>query len=75
MNETLRELAARGVQGQLAVDRDAFPALDKFSGAVTLAKSEGLEPGQRMKAEAVVELRHVDVLRLQVRPRPEMFRR
>ena len=67
-----RELATVGVQGQIAVTSDALAALDERAAAARLAEAERFEPDQREEAEAVVELRAVDVGGGEIAARPQV---
>src|SRR3989442_3519212 len=57
---TSGELAAPGVERQLAAQANAARS-DEGAALAALAEAEGLDPGQREPAEAVVELERVDV--------------
>ena len=56
-----RQVAAGGIDRQLAAEPDALAALDKRSGLALLAEAGVLQPEQDRDREVVVELRHVDV--------------
>ena len=56
-----RQLAAVGVERQLALARDAVAALDERAALALAAEAERLEPRHGEEAEAVVELGDVDV--------------
>src|SRR4051794_12867731 len=56
-----RQLPAVRVQREQAVPRDPLAALDEGTALALPAEAEGFEPAERDEAEAVVELRHVDV--------------
>ena len=56
-----RQLAAVGVERDLAVAGDAAAALEERAALAVLAEAQRLEPAQRDEAEAVVQLGHVDV--------------
>src|SRR5947209_18397666 len=66
-----RQLAAVGVDRDLAVPGYAPTALDERPAFTLLAEAERLEPGQRDEAEAVVELGHVDIGGREVGPLPQ----
>ena len=66
------DLAAEGVERQLAVERDALASLDEPAAFADRAKAERLEPGDRLKTEPVIELRRVDVGRLVVGALPQI---
>src|SRR3546814_5408144 len=66
MEPPRRQRAAAGVDRQLAVERDARSTLDEILCPISLAKAKILEPVDRVKTEAVIELRDVDVGRLQL---------
>src|SRR5258708_39819155 len=51
------DLAAEGVERQLAVERDSFAALNVLSAFAHTAKPESLEPGYGLEAESVIQLR------------------
>src|SRR3546814_3786902 len=66
MEPPRRQRAAAGFDRQLAVERDARSTLDEILCPISLAKAKILEPVDRVKTEAVIELRDVDVGRLQL---------
>src|SRR3546814_11818305 len=51
------DLAAEGVQRQLAIERDALTAFDVLAAVADLAETQRFDPGQRLETETVVELR------------------
>ena len=55
------ELAAVGVERELAVAGDAAAALEERAALALAAEAERLEPRQRDEAEPVVQLGDVDV--------------
>ena len=57
----LGELAAVGVHGQLAAERDAAAAVEPVLGLAEAAEPEALQPGDGVEGEAVVEEGQVDV--------------
>src|SRR5687768_15121936 len=63
------ETPAEGVERQLAVQLDA-PVLDEVEAFAFLAEPVGLEAVHHRRREAVVDLRHVDVLRTEPRALP-----
>src|SRR3990172_9505776 len=65
------ELTALGVEGELAVERDARTTLHEGAALALPAEAERLEPGEREEAEAVVELRHVHVRGAELRAPPQ----
>jgi hypothetical protein len=70
MEPTGRQLPAVGVQGQITREGNAAPAIDEGSTLTGAAKSEGLKPIQRNDAEAVIQLRDVDVGGPEISPGP-----
>ena len=67
-----RQLAAVGVERQLALAGDAVAALDERAALALAAEAERLEPRHGEEAEAVVELGDVDVAGLEVGALPEV---
>src|SRR5271155_4899884 len=65
--------AAKGVERHFAVELDA-PVLDEIERLAFLAETIGFETIDHRGREAVVDLRHVDVLRTEARPLPGQFR-
>src|SRR5262249_55907401 len=66
------DLTAAGVQRQIAIAGDALAALDELAAFAHAAETKAFQPGDRIEAEAVVELRRVHVSRLVVRMLPEI---
>src|SRR3546814_7278563 len=66
------DLAAEGVQRQLAIERDALTAFDVLAAVADLAETQRFDPGQRLETETVVELRGIDVGRLVVGLLPQI---
>src|SRR5262249_13567325 len=64
------QLAAQGVERQLAAERDAPAPVDERAGLAGPAEAQGLEPPDGLDGEPVVELGHVDVGRAQAGPGP-----
>src|SRR5215831_6566765 len=66
-----RELAAVAVERKLAVERDAPASLDEAATLSFQTNAQCFEPYDRQKAETVVELRDINVVRLKIGSRPE----
>src|SRR2546430_5215731 len=66
------ELAAPGVERQLAAQANAARR-DEGAALAALAEAEGLDPGQREPAEAVIELDRVDVAGPEIGACPELL--
>src|SRR3989441_3227987 len=66
------ELAAPGVERQLAAQANAARS-DEGAALAALAEAEGLDPGQREPAEAVIELDRVDVAGPEIGACPELL--
>src|SRR5262249_32828233 len=66
-----RELTPVRVERDLAVERDRRAAFEEAAALALRAEAERLEPRERDEADAVVELRHVDVGGTQLRTLPQ----
>ena len=71
VQSTARELAAVGVDRELAAQRDAGAPGDEVAALAGAAEPESFEPQQGQNAEPVVDARDVDVLRGEVRSSPQ----
>ena len=60
------ELAAAGVERQLAIEADTLTAFDEGSGLAGSAELQRFQPHQHMNRKAVVELLGYDVGLLQI---------
>ena len=58
------DLATEGIQRQFAIECNAFAALNKTPAFTDVAKSQCFQPGDRLEAETVVELRRIHIGRL-----------
>src|SRR5205085_10315425 len=68
------EAAAKGVERQVAVEFDA-PVLDEIERLALLAEPVGFQTVDHRGREAVIDLRHVDVLPGEAGALPGQFRR
>src|SRR5205807_185767 len=62
-----RQLPPGRVDRKRSVERDATTTFDELAALARAAEAKRLEPHQGEEAEAVVQLGHLDVTRLQVR--------
>jgi hypothetical protein len=67
-------MPAIGVQGQFAIEGNAFSALDKPASLTHRAEPQLLQPIQADKAETVVQFGDINIRRFQVRPLPHHLR-
>src|SRR5207237_1188538 len=72
VSATFGQLTAVGVHRQIAVERDALPALEPVLRLADPAEPESFEPRDGIEGEAVVEERQVDVVRPETRARPQV---
>src|SRR5215831_5460022 len=73
MDASGAEAAAKGVKRQVAIQLDAS-VLDEIERLAFLAEAVGFEAINHRGGEAVVDLRHVDILWTEARPLPGQFR-
>ena len=67
-----RQLAAEGVERQLAPEGDTGGIGQEVAGLADAAEAQGLDPAEAVEGEAVVQLGHVHVLGPEGGPRPEV---
>ncbi len=72
VHSTRRQLTTVGIEGELAVERNAGGALNERSRLAVTAEPERLEPGQGEKREPVVELGDVHVGWLEIGAAPHL---